>query len=214
VTEQQTEKTPREQLADAKAELDELQDLIDGLENRVRDGEETEATMELGRQYGLKRLASLRREAAERKVARAEAEQRAQRRLEAEAAAQADLEQLGVDRLAAALDAAVRALSELKRLGDARQAAVERHGQAYVDLAMTDRIVHRDGRWIRYEVAGSVYDTNQDRCQGDALVQMAIHEMDRRLVQTPARVSKGFPPPEPFDHPVTRHLAERLGEDA
>jgi DNA-binding transcriptional ArsR family regulator len=212
VTEQQIEKTPHQQLADARAELDELQGLIDGLEEQVREGDETEAQMELGRQYGLKRLASLRREAAERRVARAEEEQRQQRRLEAEAAAQADFEQLGVDRLAAALDTAVRALAELKQLGDARQAAVERHARAYVDLEMTDRIRHRDGGWIVYEVAEQVYDTNQDRCQGDTLVTLAMQEMDRRLVQTPARLQRGYPAPEPFDHPVTRHLAAQAGE--
>lgn len=211
MTEQQTEKTPHEQLADAKTELGELQGLINGLEEQVREGDETEAVMRLGEAFGLKRLAALRREAAERKVARAEAEQLAQRRLEVEAAAQADLEQLGVDRLAAALDVAVKALATLKQLGDARQTAIHKHARAYVDLGMTDRIRHQDGHWTVYEVAGQVYDTNQDRCQGDALVQLAMHEMDRRLVQGPARVSRGFPPPEPFDHPVTRHLAARDG---
>ena len=41
----------------------------------MRNGEETEAHMELGRQYGLKRLATLGQEAAQRKADRAAAEE-------------------------------------------------------------------------------------------------------------------------------------------
>jgi hypothetical protein len=213
VTEQQTEKTPREQLADAHTELDELQGLIDGLEEKVREGDETDAAMELGKQYGLKRLASLRRDAAGRKVARAEAEERAQRRLEAEAAAEADLEQLGVDRLATALDTAVQALADLKSLGDTRRAALERHARAYVELGMTDRILHQDGGWVRFTVGDAVYDTHQDQCAGDALLALAQEELKRRAA-IPDRMARGFTPPEPIRHPVTLHLAERVGEDA
>ena len=212
MTEQQTEKTPHEQLADARAELGELQGLIDGLEAKVRDGDETEAEMELGRQYGLKRLATLRRDAAERRVAKAEVERLRQQRVEAEAAAAADLGQLGVDRLASALDTAVQALTALKALGDARHAALERHGRAYADLGMTDRIRHREGGWVVFEVAGQVYDTNQDHCQGRTLVDLAMRELERRTVLTPLRTGKGFPPPDPIGHPVTQHLAQREGE--
>lgn len=213
MSEQQVEKSAREQLADAQAEMDELQQLIDGLEDQVREGDETKAQMKLGEAFGLKRLAELRREAAERKVARAEAEERAQQRLEAEAAAQADLEQLGVDRLAAAFDTAVRALTDLKTLGDARQAAIERHAQAYVNLGMRDRILHQDGRWVRFEVGGVQYDTNQDQCGGDVLLSLVERELKRRE-QVAGRMAKGYAPPEPLPHPVTRRLAEREGEAA
>lgn len=209
MTEQQTEKTPHAQLADARAELGELQSLIDGLEDKVRDGDETEAQMELGRQYGLKRLATLRKESAERRVAKAEAARLQQQRLEAEAAARTELGRLGIDRLASALDAAVEALATLRKLGDARQAAIVQHGQAYVSLGMTDRIRHQDGGWTVFEVAGQVYDTNQDKCAGSVLVDLAMRELERRLVVAPLRAGKGFPPPEPIEHPVTRHLAAR-----
>jgi hypothetical protein len=82
MTEQQMEKTPREQLADARAELTELQNLIDGLEEKVRDGDETDTAMKLGEAYGLRRLAQLRQEAAERKAARAEEQRRLQEKQE------------------------------------------------------------------------------------------------------------------------------------
>jgi hypothetical protein len=213
VAEQQVEKSPQEQLADARAELDELQGLIDGLEEQVREGDDREAEMELGRQYGLKRLAELRREAAERRASKAVAEEKARRRLEAEAAAQADLEQLGVDRLASALDTAVQALADLKALGDARQAALERHARAYVDLGMKDRIVHQDGHWVRFQAGGAVYDTNQDQCSGNALLALVQQELKRREL-IPDRVAKGFTPLEPIPHPVTRYLAERAGDAA
>lgn len=213
MTEQQTEKTPHEQLADARAELGELQGLIDGLEEKVRAGEETDAEMELGRQYGLKRLATLRRDAAERRVAKAEAERLRQQRAEAEAAAAADLGQLGIDRMATALDAVVEALAGLKQLGDDRRAAINRHGQAYVELGMTDRIRHQDGGWVAFEVAGQVYDTQQDPCGGEALLALAQRELKRRE-SIPARVARGYTPPEPLEHPVTRYLAARAAGQA
>ena len=206
MSEQQQEKTPHEQLADARAELGELQGLIDGLEAKVRDGDETDAEMELGRQYGLKRLATLRRDAAERRVAKAEAVRLEQRRAEAAAEAEADLGRLGVDRMAVALDAVVEALAGLKQLGDDRRAAISRHGLAYAELGMVDRIRHQDGGWIAFEVAGQVYDTQQDQCGGEALLALAQRELKRRE-SIPARVAKGFAPPGPLEHPVTRYLA-------
>ncbi|MGC2997418.1 hypothetical protein ACPF8X_03175 [Streptomyces sp. G35A] len=201
------------QLEDARREKAELDELIAGLEQQVRAGENEEAERCLGEQYSLERLARLRQEAAEQRVRDAEAAELEQRRREAEAAAQADLEILSVGRLAEALDAAVNALAELQRLGDARQAALERHAKAFLDLGMDDRVRHREGRWVVFEAGGTKYDTVQDGCGGERLVALAGKELVRRG-QDAQRVVKGFGRLEPLPHPVTRHLAERQTEAA
>ena len=196
--------TPHEELATVRAEAAELQQQIDALEAQVREGEEKDAAMELGRQYGLRRLVQLRQEAAERKAARAEAEELERRRLAVTAAAEADLTQLGIDRLAAALTEAVNALAQLERLGTARQDALERHGQAFLDAGLPIR--HHDGKWVVFEVDGTVYDTQQDHCDGPELLRLAQQELERRKAVT-RRLDLGFAPPEPLAHPVTQFLA-------
>lgn len=196
--------TPQEELSAARAEAAELQGHIDRLEEQVREGDEREAAQELGRAFGLRRLVQLRQEAAERKVARAEAEERARRRLAAIAGAEADLTQLGIDRLAGAFTEAVEALERLARLGDARQDAIERHGRAFVDLGLPVR--HREGKWVVFEVNGTVYDTHQDHCDGARLLRLVQEELERRK-QITRRLDLGFAPPEPLAHPVTQYLA-------
>ncbi|MFI9174890.1 hypothetical protein [Streptomyces lincolnensis] len=196
----------RERLDDARRQKEEAGSLVAALEERVRAGDEEVAALELGEQHGLLRLAELQQERAEQRVREAEAAELAQRRRAAEAAAVADFEILSVDRLAQALDLAVQALTELKRLGDARQTAVDRHARAFLDLGMTDKIRHQDGRWIVFEADGGVYDTVQDGCQGAKLVELAVKELTRRE-QDARRQVKGHGPVEPLPHPVARCLA-------
>lgn len=196
--------TPQEELSTARAEAAELQGHIDRLEEQVREGDEREAAEELGKAFGLRRLVQLRQEAAERKVARAEAGERARRRLAAIAGAEADLTQLGIDRLAGAFTEAVEALERLARLGDTRQDAIERHGRAFVDLGLPLR--HLDGKWVVFEVNGTVYDTHQDHCDGARLLRLVQEELERRKAVT-RRLDLGFAPPEPLAHPVTQYIA-------
>ena len=200
--------TAQEELAAARAEAGELQEHIDALEGQVREGQEQDAAMELGKAYGLRRLAELRQERAEQKTARAEAEDLERRRLAAVAGAEADLTQLGIDRLAAAFTEAVEALERLARLGDTRQAAIEQHGRAFVDLGLPIR--HQDGGWIVFEVNGAVYDSHQDHCDGARLLRLVQEELERRKAVT-RRLDLGFAPPEPLPHPVARYIGVTAG---
>ncbi|MFE7648676.1 hypothetical protein [Streptomyces phaeoluteigriseus] len=201
------------ELEDARREREELDSLIEGLEAQVRAGETVAAERQLAERYGVQRLARLRQEAAEQRVRDAEAAALAERRRQAEAAAQADLEILGVDRLAEALGVAVNALAELQRLGDARQAALDRHARAFLDLGMDGKIRHRDGGWVVFEAGGERYDTRQDGCKGARLVELAREELARRG-QNAQRAAKGRGPLAPLPHAVARHLAERTGAAA
>lgn len=201
------------ELADARREREELDQLIGGLEAQVREGEAAEAEQQLAEEYSVRRLAELRAEAAEQRVRAAEAAALKERRREAEAAAQADLEILSVGRLAEALTAAVSALEELKRMGDARQAALERHARAFLELGMDDKIRHKDGRWVVFEAGGVKYDTMQDGCGGARLIELAGEELTRRA-QAARQQGQGFGPPAPLPHPVTRHLAKTEEEAA
>ncbi|MGV4889258.1 hypothetical protein ACSR0Z_22120 [Streptomyces viridosporus] len=200
----------RAQLEGAQRAKAEIEARISGLEAQVSAGAAEAAERQLAEEYAQLRLTQLREEAAEERVRAAEAAAVAERRREAEAAAIADLEILGVGRLAEALDTAVSALQELKRLGDARQAALERHARAFIDLGMDDKIRHRDGRWIVFEAGGVKYDTAQDNCQGARLVELAQKELAHRE-QNVRYQAQGFNPLAPLAHPVTRHLAERAG---
>jgi hypothetical protein len=201
------------ELNDARREREELDGLISGLEEQVRAGEASDAEQQLAERYSLQKLAQLRQQAAERRVRDAEAAALTERRRQAEAAAQADLEILGVDRLAAALDAAVNALGELQRLGDARQDALRRHAATFVELGMDDKIVHRDGGWVVFEAGGERYDTQGDGCQGQRLVQLAGEELARRG-QIAGRTERGFAAPEALPHKLTAHLARKQAEAA
>ncbi|MGQ4355266.1 hypothetical protein [Streptomyces drozdowiczii] len=194
------------ELADTRAEIAELQGLIDGLEEKVRNGEAAEEAQQIGEQYGLKRLAELRQEAAQRKLAKAEAADLARRREAAVQAAREELEPLSPERLAEECEAALQVIERVHSLGDARQAAIVRHAKVFLELGMQDRIRHRDGAWVVFEVGGARYDTSQDCLGGRALLAAIDGERYRRAL-IPARRAQGFSGPEPDNHPMSRLLA-------
>ncbi|WDT90769.1 hypothetical protein H0E86_03910 [Streptomyces sp. SCSIO-PteL053] len=199
----------QQELADTKAEIAELQGVIDGLEEKVREGEATAEATALGEQYGVLRVAQLRQEAVQRKLKRAEAAELRERQEAAVRAASEELEALSPERLADACEEALQAIERVHRLGDARQAAVVRHAQAFVDLEMRDRIHHQDGGWVVFEVGGVRYDTRQDHLGGRSLLATIEGERHRRTL-IPGRRAKRFPPPEPASHPMAQLLAQRL----
>ncbi|PWS43892.1 hypothetical protein DKT74_14220 [Streptomyces sp. ZEA17I] len=197
------------ELADTKAEIAELQGLIDGLEEQVRNGEAVAEATALGEQYGVLRVAELRQEAAERKLKRAEAAERRERQEAAVRAAAEELEALSPERLAEACEEALQAIERVHRLGDARQAAVVRHAKAFLELGMLDRVHHHAGSWVVFEVGGVRYDTNQDHLDGGALLTVIEGERHRRTL-IPGRRAQGYADPEPSSHPMSRLLAQRL----
>lgn len=200
----------RARLEDAKRQRGEAGALIEALEDRVRDGDEEVAALELGEQHGLLRLAVLQQERAEQQVKAAEAAELVQRRQAAVQAATDELDALSPDVLAVACDEALQAIDRVQQLGDARQAAVERHAQAFLDLGMRDRIRHQDGSWVVFEVDGDRYDTRQDSLGGRALLA-AIEGERLRRAQIPGRLAKGFPPPVASSHPMAQLLAANAG---
>ncbi|MFD3525061.1 hypothetical protein [Streptomyces sp. NPDC058653] len=201
------------QLADAQKEKAELDGLIQGLEKQVLAGEAEETERELTEQYGLARLAKLRQEAAERRVKDAAAAEVQERRQAALVAARKELERLAPERLAEACEAALEAIERVQQLGDARQAAVERHAAVFLDLGMSGRILHQDSSWVVFEVDGVRYDTRQDSLDGRRLLAVIEGERVRRA-QIPGRLAKGFTPPAPEAHPVAQLLAAQTAGGA
>ncbi|MFB7555342.1 hypothetical protein [Streptomyces brevispora] len=196
----------RAQLDDAHREKSELDELIAGLERQVVDGESEEAEQRLGEQYSLERLARVRQQAAAKRVERAEALELQERRQAAVQAAKVELEALTPERLAEACEDALGVIDRVCRLGDARQAAVVRHAQAFLELGMQDRIRHKDGSWVVYEVDGVRYDTQQGGLGSRALL-VAIEAERLRRAQIPVRRAQGQSGPEPDSHPMAQLLA-------
>ncbi|MFJ3088923.1 hypothetical protein [Streptomyces sp. NPDC086838] len=196
----------QQELADTRAEIAELQGLINGLEEQVREGEAVDEAQQLGERYGVLRVAQLRQEAAQRKLAKAEAAELQDRRQEAVRAAGEELGALSPERLAAACEEALGVIDRLQQLGDARQEAIQRHAKVFLELGMQDRIRHRDGAWVVFEVDGARYDTRQDHLDGRALLAAVEAERYRRAL-IPARRAQGFSGPEPDSNPMARLLA-------
>lgn len=199
------------QLEDAKQQKAEADELIAALEERVQSGGEEVTALEMGEQYGVQRLAALQQERAERLVAEAEAADLARRREEAEAAACREMEALSSEALTQACEKAMKAIDAVQRLGDERQSALERHAKAFVELGMTDKILHCEGSWIVFEAGGSRYDTSQDKHQGRTLLAVIEGERARRA-QIPNRRARGYTDPEPQKHPVGQLLASLYEE--
>ncbi|MGW6584438.1 hypothetical protein [Streptomyces globisporus] len=162
------------ELADNRAEIAELQGLIDGLEERVREGEAAEEAQLLGERYGLKRLAELRQEAAERKLAKAEAAEEARRRGEAEEAARADLAAVSDEVIADKFMAALAALDDLAEVCVQREASVWRHLKVFAGLGMPNVISNAPPQHI-FSLDGTKFEAGERRAQN--LVNRAINRV-------------------------------------
>ncbi|WP_411097166.1 hypothetical protein [Streptomyces sp. 020-2-3H-GM] len=162
------------ELADNRAEIAELQGLIDGLEEKVLNGEAAEEAQRLGEQYGLKRLAELRQEAAERKLAKAEAAEEARRRGEAEEAARVDLEAASDEVIADKFMAALAALDDLAEVCVQRETAVRDHLHAFVELDMPNVVANENPQFI-IRVGGAKFEVGERKAQD--LVGRAINRV-------------------------------------
>ncbi|MFF3891803.1 hypothetical protein ACFYY3_01085 [Streptomyces sp. NPDC001812] len=198
----------RGQLEDAQREKTELDALIQGLEEQVREGNEHQAVEELGRQWSVRRLVELRQEAAERRLLEAEALERERQLREKVAAAEADLTQLTPAQFAPAFDEAVSALEKLAAMGAAYQEAVNRHARALVDAGSDHVAFHQEGVFTALRFGGHEFRTSDSYMTPAALLKLVQDERARRA-QLPDRLAKGFAPLEPLPHPVTRHIAEQ-----
>ncbi|MFD3640683.1 hypothetical protein [Streptomyces griseus] len=192
----------QQELADNRAEIAELQGLIDGLEEKVRNGEEAEEAQQLGEQYGLKRLAELRQEAAERKLAKAEAAEAARRRGEAEDAARADLGAASDEVIADRFVAAMAALDALAGVCVQRETAVRTHLKAFVELGMPNVVANENPQFI-IRVDATKFEVGERKAQD--LVSRVINRVYavRGLSGAP-RIGIG-------SSPVERLVAARVG---
>ncbi|MFD3972943.1 hypothetical protein [Streptomyces cyaneofuscatus] len=192
----------QQELADTRAEIAEMQGVIDVLEERVREGEEAEEAQQIAERYGLKRLAELRQEAAERKLAKAEAAEAARRRGEAEEAARADLGAASDEVIADKFMAAVAALDALAEVCVQRETAVRTHLKAFVELDMPNVIANENPQFI-IRVDGTKFEVGERKAQ--ELVSRAINRVYavRGLSGAP-RIGIG-------SSPVERLVAARVG---
>ncbi|MFI9059792.1 hypothetical protein ACIGXQ_35540 [Streptomyces anulatus] len=195
----------QQELADTKTEINELQGLIDGLEEKVREGEEAEEAQQLGEQYGLKRLAELRKEAAERKLAKAEAAEVVRRRGEAEEAARVDLGAASDEVIAAKYRAALAALDDLAEVCVQRETAVRTHLKVFAELDMPNVIANTNPQFI-FRLDGTKFEVGERKAQD--LVSRAINRVYavRGLSGAP-RIGIG-------SSPVERLVAARMGVGA
>ncbi|MCT9078775.1 hypothetical protein [Streptomyces fulvoviolaceus] len=164
------------ELADARREREELDTLINGLEEQVRDGEAVQAERELTAQYGLARLATLRQEAAERRVKGAEAEALRERQ---EAAVQAAREELGaasLDVVAHRYGAALAALDDLASVCAARDAAITRYREEFEALGLSGHVLAGPPQVV-VQVDGEQYRAGD--CQVDVMVLRVVDRLAR-----------------------------------
>ncbi|MEU2800238.1 hypothetical protein [Streptomyces sp. NPDC007117] len=190
------------ELADNRAEIAELQGLIDGLEEKVREGEEAEEAQLLGEQYGLKRLAELRQEAAERKLAKAEAADLARRRSEAEEAARAGMVELSDAVLAEKYAAALNALDDLAEACVRREDAIREHLAVFADLGMPNVIANAPPQHI-FALDGELFEVGTRRPQ-DLVTRATAHVFRVRALRDAPRIGDRA-------HPVERVLTAAAG---
>ncbi|MEU3835578.1 hypothetical protein [Streptomyces microflavus] len=164
----------QQELADTRAEIAEMQGVIDVLEEKVREGEEAEEAQQLAERYGLKRLAELRQEAAERKLAKAEAAELARQRGAAEATARADLGAASDEVIVAKYRAALAALDDLAEVCVQREAAVRTHLKAFAELDMPNVVANSNPQFI-FRVDGTKFEVGERKAQD--LVSRAINRV-------------------------------------
>ncbi|WP_329220283.1 hypothetical protein [Streptomyces microflavus] len=192
----------QQELADTKAEIAELQGLIDGLEEQVREGEAAEEAQQLGEKYGVLRVAQLRQEAAERKLAKAEAAELARRRAAAEAAARADMVELSDAALAVKYAAALAALDDLAAVCVRREDAMREHLAVFADLGMKNVIANAPPQHI-FALDGEKFEVGTRRPQ-DLVTRATAHVFRVRALRDAPRIGGSA-------HPVERVLTAWAG---
>lgn len=197
------------ELEDARREKTELDDLIEGLEQQVLDGNEAQATRELGEKFGLQRLAELRQERAEKRVQDAEIARRAQLLKDAQEDATEALTAVSADVVAGAYVAALAAVTELVEACRTREAAILEHARALRSAGDTQLLVATGD-------ARRIIDVNGERFEaGRFEAGLMLGRVAGAAMATAGRSASGsqFQRPEGL-HPVEQLLAAAAGEDA
>ncbi|MEV1088008.1 hypothetical protein [Streptomyces microflavus] len=192
----------QQELADTRAEIAEMQGVIDTLEEQVREGEASQEAQALGEKYGVLRLAELRQEAAGRKLKRAEAAEAARRRGEAEDAARADMVELSDAALAAKYAAALAALDDLAEVCVRREDAMLGHLKTFADLKMTNVIANAPPQHI-FALDGEKFEVGTRRPQ-DLVTRATAHVFRVRGLRDAPRIGGSA-------HPVERVLTAAAG---
>ncbi|MFJ7242350.1 hypothetical protein ACIQWB_35225 [Streptomyces olivaceus] len=203
----------RAQLTDARRAKEEADALIEALEERVRSGDEEVVVMELGQQHGVRRLAELQRERAERRVKAAEVAERRQTLNEARQAATDELGAVSDTVLAVKYAAALSTLVDFTVACQSRETVVRRHADRLRDLGDTQlRVDTGDSRRI-IDTAGQRFES--ERCTPQQMLLRVAGAVAAALeLRAPAgRSSDTVRRPE-YLHPVERLLAEEAGMDA
>ncbi|MFT9670516.1 hypothetical protein ACMZ5F_11385 [Streptomyces rhizosphaericola] len=190
------------ELADTRAEIAEMQGVIDVLEKKVREGEEAEEAQQLGEKYGVLRVAQLQQERAEKRLKEAEAAEKARRRGVAEEAARVDLGAASDEVIADKFMAALAALDALAEVCVQRETVVRDHLKAFVELDMPNVIANTNPQFI-FRLDGTKFEVGERKAQ--ELVSRAINRvyLVRGLSGAP-RIGIG-------SSPVERLVAARVG---
>ncbi|WP_432004559.1 hypothetical protein [Streptomyces parvus] len=202
----------QQQLADAQREKAELDGLIEGLERQVLDGEEAEASRQLGEQWGLRRLAELRQERAAKRLQEAEAADLARRMKAARKAATEELTTLGAGVVLEKYRALLAALDDFVSTCGEREAAVLKHSQALRQVGDQRMLVKTGDSRVMVDVPGERFEFGQYE-PGNMLARAAGAVMAGRSVSHQVgRGGVGIVRPSGV-HPVERLLAVEAGED-
>jgi hypothetical protein len=147
----------RADLEKAQAEAAEAQQLIDTLEEQVREGSEAVDADVLGREYGVRRLAELRKEAAEQRAKEARAALAVQRRAAALRDAETELDAVSLDRLADLHAAAYDALLALAEATVRRRRVIAEQAAALAEVNAFGAVVSRAQDQVVVKVGGVVH---------------------------------------------------------
>lgn len=178
-------------LDDAKRQRQEAASLIEALEERVRDGDEEVAALELGQRHGLLRLATLQQERAEKQVKAAEAQALEGQRSEALEAARADLGTVSMRVVAERYGVALAALDDLAAVCDAREAAILRHRDVFVRLGMAGNILSNQPPQVVVQVDGEQFLSGG--CQAESLAARVVGRLCRlRSFRQLSRATNSF----------------------
>ncbi|GAB3169815.1 hypothetical protein [Streptomyces incanus] len=177
-------------LDDAKRQRREAVSLVEALEERVREGNEEVAALELGQQHGLLRLASLQQERAEKQLRAAEAQALEDERRRALDAARADLAAGSVAVIAQKYGAALVALDDLAAVCDAREAAIVRHREVFERLGMKGNVLAGPPQVV-VQVDGERFVAGD--CQAESMVTRVVGRLSRvRAFRQLSRLSSNF----------------------